>query len=120
MRNDERYIQHAKNFKKDGVLFVGVSSNFSDSIENLQDYAKKKKYNFPVLKDHNNIIADRFAARTTPHAFFIDKEGVLRYHGRIDDSLNDATKVTDATLENVVKEYLSGKELSVTQTKPGG
>ena len=118
--NDSRYIQHTKNFKKKGVLFVGISPNYNESEENMKKYAEKLGYNFPVLKDHDNIIADRFAALTTPHAFLIGKDSKLLYSGRIDDSNRDPEKVKDATLANAVDEYLAGKELSVTRTRPGG
>ena len=118
--NDSRYIQHTKNFKEKGVLFVGISSNYNESEEDMRKYAEKTGYNFPVLKDHDNIIADRFAAMTTPHAFVVSKDAKLLYSGRIDDSNRDPEQVKDATLANAVDEYLAGKELSVTKSKPGG
>jgi hypothetical protein len=101
-------------------LFVGISPNYNESEENMRKYAEKVGYNFPVLKDHDNIIADRFMAMTTPHAFFVGKDSKLLYSGRIDDSNRDPEGVKDATLANAVDEYLAGKELSVTRTRPGG
>ena len=118
--NDSRYIQHASKFKEDGILFAGISSNYDDSIEDLKEHAEQNKYNFPVLKDFNNVAADRFSAKSTPTAYLIDKKGLLRYKGRIDDSLKDPKKITETTLLNVVEEFLAGKELSVIQTRSGG
>ena len=86
----------------------------------MKVYAKRTNYDFTVLKDWNNVIADRFDAQYTPHAYFVDKQGVLRYKGRIDDNHRRPQSVTENTLIDVVGEYLDGKELSVTETVSNG
>ncbi|MFC1514005.1 redoxin domain-containing protein [candidate division KSB1 bacterium] len=119
-RND-RFIKHAADFKKKGVLFIGIDSNVAtENAAGMKAYAEEKNFNFPIFWDDGNVIADRFDAKTTPHAFFVDKKSVLRYKGRIDDNPKDPAGVKDATIANVVDEYLAGKELSVTETRPDG
>jgi cytochrome oxidase Cu insertion factor (SCO1/SenC/PrrC family) len=118
---DSRYIQYAEKLQKNGVLFIGIDANMrTENAKDMKAYAKKMKYNFPILWDEGNVIADRFDAKTTPHAFFVDKKGVLCYKGRIDvnGSNNDIAK--EATLANIVGEYVAGKDLSFTETKPDG
>jgi len=117
---DERYVKYAADFKKNGILLVGINANYNETVEEMSAYAKEKNYNFTILKDWNNIIADRFNATRTPEVFFIDKNSVLRYKGRIDDNTRDASLVKDHTLVNVMGEYLAGKELSVTETRAVG
>ncbi len=117
---DERYVKLAKKFKRDGILFVGINSNKTENVDEIRDSAKEMGYNFPVLKDWNNVVADQFDAKFTPHAFLIDKKGVLIYKGRIDDNHRKADKVTENTLSHVVGEYSRGEALSYTETKSVG
>jgi len=117
---DERYMEMAGAFKEKGVFFAGINSNKTESVEDIREAAMERKYNFPVLKDWNNEIADRFGAEYTPHAFMIDNDGVLVYKGRIDDNHRSSEKVNEKTLQLVVNEYLMGKDLSYTETKSNG
>ena len=41
---------------------------------------------FPVLKDEQNRVADKYDAQVTPEAFVINSSGMVVYHGRIDDN----------------------------------
>lgn len=42
---------------------------------------------YPILLDTDGEVARLYDARRTPHMFVIDKEGVLRYHGAIDNRM---------------------------------
>lgn len=117
---DERYKELAAHFAEKGVVFAGINSNKTESVDEIRDSAKEKGFNFPVLKDWENKVADKFGAEFTPHAYLIDKDGVLIYKGRIDDNHRNAKKVKENTLEMVVGEYLMGKKLSYTTTKSNG
>ncbi len=119
--SDARYIKTAAELKDKGILMIGINSNMrSEKFEDMAAYAEKLGYNFRVLWDEGSAVADMFQGKTTPHAFFIDKKSVLRYSGRFDDNANDETQVKERTLVKVIDEYLAGKKLSVTQTRPFG
>ncbi len=119
--SDSRYIKYAGELKKEGILFVGLNANMAtENAEGMKAYAEKLKYNFPVLWDEGNVIADRFDAERTPHVFFVDNKSILRYKGSIDDNTDDPAEVKITYLADVIDEYLTGKELSVTETKPDG
>lgn len=47
--------------------------------------AKKLGITAPILIDADTSVAKAYGARTTPHVFVIDGEGVLRYQGAFDD-----------------------------------
>ena len=117
---DERYVEMATKFKEDGILLIGINLNSTESIGIMKGHAEDNNYNFPVLKDWNNVIADRFGALFTPHAFFISKDAELIYRGRIDDNHRAPDRVKDTTLINAVGEYLVGNEISVKDTKSNG
>lgn len=117
---DERYVKYAADFMKNGILLVGINANYTETVEDMKAYAKEKNYDFPILKDWNNVVADRFSATRTPEVFLVDKNSVLRYKGRIDDNTRNAALVKDHTLVNVIGEFAAGKELSVTETRAVG
>jgi len=76
-----------------------------------------------VVLDESGAVGKAYDAKTTPHMFIIDKDGVLRYDGAIDDqpSANHAT-VNGAT--NYVLLAMSsirqGKPVATNRTKPYG
>ena len=61
-----------------------------------------------------------FGARKTPTAFLVDKKGVIRYKGLIDDSPKDPTSVRKNYLKDAVAALIAGKEISITETEPVG
>ncbi len=72
-----------------------------------------------MLKDINNVEADRFAAEFTPHVFVIGRDSKIIYRGAIDDS-RPADKVTKTYLKDVLNAALEGKALPYTDTKAFG
>ena len=75
------------------------------------------------LLDPKGEIGKAYDAKTTPHMFVIDKEGVLVYNGAIDD--NDSFKPEDAaTAKNYVTAAIealkAGKPVETSQSKPYG
>lgn len=76
-----------------------------------------------VLLDPKGDVGRAYEAQTTPHMFVIDKAGVLRYMGAIDDQpTSEAASVPKA--RNYVREALaavgSGGKVAVTATDAYG
>ncbi len=117
---DERYVELASEFRAQGVELIGINSNYTESIAIMKKHAEKNDYNFRILKDWNNVIADRFEALYTPHAYFIGKDGTLLYKGRIDDNHRNAGKVNERTLADAVHAYVGGNKIAVTETMSNG
>lgn len=116
---NERMVDLYKSYTPKGVAFLAINSNKQESIEEIAEHSKKHGFEFPVLKDWKNLIADKFDAMVTPEIYLIDSTGVLRYHGRIDDSRNPA-KVTQHDLRDVLDAYLEGKPLPKQDAKAFG
>jgi alkyl hydroperoxide reductase subunit AhpC len=85
-------------------------------LEDVKSHAGGKGYVFPMLKDDNNSVADMLGATRTPEVYVIDKNGIILYHGSIDDN-RDAAKVSTNHLRNALDEIIAGKEVSVKNTK---
>ena len=66
------------------VVLLSVASNRNESIQMLTEAAESRNLPY-VLLDSNQSVADLYEAVTTPHVFVIDREGILRYRGAVDD-----------------------------------
>jgi len=116
---NERMVDLYKSYTPKGIAFLAINSNKQESIEEIAEHSKKHGFEFPVLKDWKNVIADKFDALVTPEIYLIDSTGVLRYHGRIDDARNPA-KVTQHDLQDALNAYLEGRPLSKRETRAFG
>ncbi len=110
----ERINTQVKDYKEKDVQFVGIHSNKYETAEEIKKYRKKHKFEFPILKDPDNKIADYFQARRTPEVFLIDANNILRYRGAIDNSRKTPE---NQYLRNVLNLILDGKTIPDKQKK---
>ena len=100
---NERIIALHNDYKEQGVQFIGINSNRNESVEEIAEHSKTSKFDFVVLKDLGNEIADKFKARRTPEVYLLDEKRILRYRGAIDNSQKDPeTHYLRETLDLVV------------------
>jgi peroxiredoxin len=116
---NDRINSIVSSYQSKNVVFWGINSNNTESIDRVKEHYADKKYNFPMLKDEYNKIADMFGATRTPEVFVLDNNRTILYHGRIDDS-RDAKEVQSTDLKNALDEILSGKEVTNKITKQFG
>ena len=111
----------------ENVVFLAINSNYTeldegdDPYERIRKYVKDAKIPYPVLIDKENVVADRFGAKTTPHVFVIDGKGILRYAGGLDnDASVKKTKGVETWAANAIAEVAAGKPVTLKNTKPLG
>jgi peroxiredoxin len=117
---NERMRDMAAAYSKKGVQFVGINSNKTETVQDAVDHAKKNGHTFTILKDPSNKVADLYDAKRTPEVFVVDKDGKVRYHGRIDENSDDPAKVASPDLKNALDALLAGKAVANTETKAFG
>lgn len=101
------------------VVFLGINSNKSESMDEIKAANSKSPLPFVVLKDPGNKIADAYGARTTPHTYVIDQSGALRYVGGIEkapSSPDGVGKSSEQYLGPVLAALVQGKEPPFTKT----
>lgn len=113
----------------DGVVWVTIDSSATGKEGNypapeLKKIYADKKANFThLIVDEKSEIATLYGAKTTPHMFVIDKNGVLAYAGAIDDK-DGFDKEEIKTAKNYVLAALAdlkaGKPVATPSTKPYG
>ena len=116
---NERMENLYKTYKAKDVAVIGINSNKGESVEEVKEHAKDHGLTFTILKDHNNIVADKFGASFTPEIYVLGKDMNILYHGRIDDSRRQSD-ITSKDLENALNEILDGKQVSTPVTKAFG
>jgi peroxiredoxin len=76
-----------------------------------------------VLMDEDGTIGQAYGARTTPHLYIIDPQGVLVYAGGIDSiasSRADDIKSATNYVNQALGEAFGGKPISAAATRPYG
>jgi peroxiredoxin len=101
------------------VSFLGINSNRNETAEEVRKHAEEQKLPFPVAKDRNNVIADRFGAQATPTVWVINQKGIAVYRGAVDDN-QDPSKVTKHYLMDALDAVLAGKPVAVPETPAFG
>jgi peroxiredoxin len=108
-----------RDYSAQGVKFVFVNSNSTESAAEVGEHARKASFAFPVYKDENNVVADQFGSQSTPEAYVIDNGGAVRYHGHIDDSRN-ASRIQFQGLRAALDAVLAGRPVEKAETKAFG
>lgn len=117
---NERYNQLYNDYKGKKVAVLGINSNKAESVDDIKDHAKDNKFEFTILKDANNVIADKLDAQRTPEIYVVHPTTMeVLYHGRIDDSQREAN-IKSKDLRAALDEVLAGKTVSVKETKAFG
>lgn len=116
---NERMAKLYNQYKDKNVKIFGINSNKAETAEEIKKHAVAKKLQFAILKDDNNIVADKFEASSTPEAYVLNGNLEVIYHGRIDDN-RKAEDVQISDLSVALNEILAGKAVSNPQTKAFG
>ena len=107
-----------QDYSSKGVKFLFVNANVNEPSQEVKEHAQQAGFTFPVYRDSGNI-AELFNAQVTPETYVIDKQGIIRYHGAIDDSQNEA-RIRKHSLRAALDEVLNGKPVTVAETKAFG
>ena len=116
---NERIRTLAEDYARQGVVFLAINASAPETVADIKAHAAQHNFAFPILKDAGNKVADAYGAERTPEIFVVDAQGVLRYHGRIDNS-QDVRRVKRNDLREALNELLAGKPVSVPEAKAMG
>ena len=103
----------------DDLALLPVASNQIETPQALMEGARWRRLPL-VLTDREHAVADLFEAQTTPEVFVIDRTGILRYRGAVDDVAFSRRKPTRFYLDEAVEALLDGRLPAVGETKAFG
>lgn len=115
----ERINAVAADYKKQGINFIGINSNSTESLEWVSSDAAQNFPSFPMLIDKENKLADKLGATVTPEVYYVNAKNVLLYHGAIDNDRN-GKNITEQYLRTAFDASLSGKAIERTRANAFG
>jgi peroxiredoxin len=101
------------------VAFFVINSNWSETVEAIAERMRRVAFPLPVLKDHQNKIANLYGIDIQPSAVVIDGELKIRYRGLIDDHKTEDL-VKHPYLKDAVEAVLAGKQPETGRTQAVG
>ncbi len=115
-----RTLRIAGEAKKLGINTVGINPNIhpnypEDAPEVMKQKIREWNINFPYLIDETQNVAAAYKAQCTPDLYLFDNKKKLVYHGRVDDSWQDESKVTRHELMQAVSNLAEGKTIDQKQ-----
>ncbi len=116
-------------FMGKGVVWLSVNSTNKKSRDYLEPVkltawrAEKKASSSAMLMDDSGEIGELYNAKTTPHLYIINPQGLLIYSGAIDSIASakvDDIKTATNYVRQGLNEALAGKAISVAASRPYG
>lgn len=116
-------------FMGKGVVWLSVNSTNKKSRDYLEPaklkawQAEKKASASAMLMDDSGEIGELYNAKTTPHMYIINPQGLLIYSGAIDSIASakvDDIKTATNYVRQGLNEALAGKAISVASSRPYG
>ena len=103
----------------DDVAMLSIAANRSESIASVAEATNARR--LPrVLIDAQHVVADLYEAVSTPQVFVVDRDGILRYRGAVDDVTFRKRQATRFFLEEAVESLLEGHLPTLTETPAYG
>jgi peroxiredoxin len=113
--SEEMLISIAKRFERDGLKTITINSNDAvkypdDSFEKMREKHQAMNLPYPYLYDESQSVAKLFDAACTPEFYLFNADRALVYHGTINDSPRDPSKVTKDYLSDAIISVLEGRQ----------
>ena len=116
---EQRLDQLAKDFQADGVQVIAVNAN-QGPLENLATMTRRTKGSrYTYLRDAQQQLARKFGARSTPHAFVMNRHWKVVYSGAFDND-KSGKNVTKPYVHMVVDAVIKGAAIPVAETQSIG
>jgi len=101
------------------VELLSIASNQNESAQSVEEAVRSRSLP-TVLIDAGHFVADLYEAVTTPHVFIVDREGILRYRGAVDDVTFRQRTASRFFLKETVDTLLDGHLPTPTETPAYG
>src|SRR5690606_36452181 len=110
---------HAPFASKD-VVWLAIDSTSHNTPQKSSAWKKKEGFKYPVLQDASGKVGRAYGAKTTPHMYVIDKDGVLRFAGGIDDDPRGRSKSPNNFVTAALTAVVDGKTPAQQHSTPYG
>jgi peroxiredoxin len=116
--------QLAARYKDQDVVWLAINSGADgvpgSSKERNQEAVEAWGIEYPVLLDPSGATGRLYDAKTTPHMYVIDREGVLRYAGAIDSDPRGKSEQKTNYVAQALDAVLAGQQVPTATTNAYG
>lgn len=109
--NDARINALAKKYAKNGLRVAYVFSMPGEKPLQIARFMQNHKIPFPAVIDRDQRLLKMLDGQCSSEVYLWDKAGILRYHGRVDDSTFDPKSVKRHDLNNAIQAVSTGKKV---------
>jgi peroxiredoxin len=110
--------------KEEGIVWLAINSGApgkqGNGTERNQKAVQEYKIAYPVLLDESGEVGKAYGAKTTPHMFIINADGVVVYEGAIDDKPDTQNLGDTNYVKHALGQMDAGEAVSPAETKPYG
>jgi len=114
----------AKKFESKDVVWLAINSGHeghpTTGMERNKRAIEEYDIKHPVLLDYTGEVGHMYGAKTTPHMYIIDADGVLRYAGAIDDNRGLSPDAEVNYVKQTLKQVLNGETVTTAETRAYG
>lgn len=103
-----------------GVQVLGIASNPGEPEAEITYELERRGVRYPVLLDIGQSVAAAYQAQTTPHFFVMDRRGIVRYTGALDDATVEQPRPRVLHVDQAVNAVLDGRRPDLAATPPYG
>ncbi len=107
------------------VVYFAVNSTANREEKAVREsgaeFIEEAEVNIPMLMDYDGKVGKAYGARTTPHMYVIDTEGVLVYQGALsDDRRGKEGKDAETHVLRAVKQVIAEDDVKPNYVQPWG
>lgn len=118
-RQSPRLAALARTYGEKGVEFIAYFPNEGESRSKISQYAKERKFDFPVQLDMGGTHAAADKVEIVPTVVLKDDSGKVLYFGALDDNKVDA-QVKRSYLSDALEAAVKGAPVPVSKTDSFG
>lgn len=105
------------------VLLVNSSTEATETVDQMKNYADQCKLPVPYLADKDQKLLSSLSPRKSPEGFLLQKSGAdfkVVYRGAIDDNAQSEKEVKVSYLKDAITKLLAGQKIEVADVRPVG
>lgn len=92
----------AKKYSAQGLRVAYVFSTPGEKPIQIARFMQNHRIPFPAIVDRDQRMLRLLDGQCSSEVYLTDKQGILRYHGRVDDSTFDPKSIRSRDLENAI------------------
>ena len=119
-RADVLLVYRQLTWQAKGVRIVGIASNVNETESQIRYEVENRHLRYPVVIDFDARTADIYKAEVTPQFFVLDRQGLIRYVGALDDASHTTRDARQFHLDKAVTAVLANTTPDPAYTPPFG